>query len=223
MPDDGGDGYRGRGHHRGRGAHGPPGQRDMEHERGGFRGRGGRGRGRDVFPPKPDNLPHRYLVKADYTPSQYTRLFHVAAGDFERGNIDEGEFQAVKDDILYYFPQFRFPGRYRGSFRGGPRGSARDRSFDGSFGPREPGPPGVSGPAPATALPGPAPAPTAPAPRPRLPAPRLQVPSKVKPPEPVKQLDPASLFDKLLKTGLVVQNAPFKLSFDYIMNLNKDA
>ncbi|XP_063684711.1 pre-mRNA cleavage complex 2 protein Pcf11-like [Bolinopsis microptera] len=217
-------GDRGRGYPRGRGAHGPPGQRDMDHERperGGFRGRGGRGaRGRDNFPSKPENLPHRYLVKADYAPSQFTRLFHVAAGDFEKGNIEDGEFQALKEDIRYYFPNFRFPGRHRGSFRGGPRGGSRDRSFDGSYGPREPGPPGVSGPSPAPTLPGPA-GPTAPQPRQRQPAPRLQVPDK--PPAPVKQLDPASLFDKLLKTGLVVQNAPFKLSFDYIMNLNKDA
>ena len=58
---------------------GPPGPRDIEHDRGGFRGRGGRGggRGRDHFPNRPDHLPHRYLVKPDYTPSQYTRLFHV--------------------------------------------------------------------------------------------------------------------------------------------------
>ena len=55
----------------------------MDHERperGGFRGRGGRGaRGRDNFPSKPENLPHRYLVKADYAPSQFTRLFHVVS------------------------------------------------------------------------------------------------------------------------------------------------
>ena len=53
--------------------------------RGGFRGRGGRGfrgRGRDAVqtgkaPPKPVDLPHRYLVKPEYTPPQFTRLYYV--------------------------------------------------------------------------------------------------------------------------------------------------
>ena len=38
-----------------------------------------------------------------------------AAGDYEKGFIDEEEFQALKDDILYFFPAFRFPGRRGGS------------------------------------------------------------------------------------------------------------
>ena len=59
-------------------------------------------------------------------------------------------------------------------FRGGPRGGTRDRSFDGSYGPREPGPPGVSGPSPAASLPGPAPNTNAPT-RPKLASSRLQV------------------------------------------------
>ena len=43
-----------------------------------------------------------------------TSSYFQAAGDFEKGFIDEEEFQALKDDILYFFPAFRFPGRYRG-------------------------------------------------------------------------------------------------------------
>ena len=45
----------------------------------------------------------------------YNPATFQAAGDFEKGNIDDGEFQALKDDIRYYFPNFRFPGRHRGS------------------------------------------------------------------------------------------------------------
>ena len=45
----------------------------------------------------------------------YNSVTFQAAGDFEKGNIDDGEFQALKDDIRYYFPNFRFPGRHRGS------------------------------------------------------------------------------------------------------------
>ena len=37
-----------------------------------------------------------------------------AAGDYEKGVIDDVELEAVKDDIRYFFPNFRFPGRYRG-------------------------------------------------------------------------------------------------------------
>ena len=46
--------------------------------------------------------------------SRVTSCYFQAAGDFEKGFIDEEEFQALKDDILYFFPAFRFPGRYRG-------------------------------------------------------------------------------------------------------------